>query len=294
MSHVPIISLITPTYNRAGILGRAIASARGQTFADFEHIIVDDGSTDDTKRLVQSIGDPRLRYFYQPNAGATAARNFGIARARGQWIMYLDSDDELLPECMATMLDWLGRHPQAVFAFPRADRVRELYEDGRLVKSIDDSDDTPPEFTIHDIFMRNAGFGCDGFTHLRRLFDEGLKWDENLHSMEDWEFMMSIGERYPDGFLYVPVVLYKYRQRYGSDNLVSQAEYKTWADAFEHIYQRHQYDKLLQGQTWYPAKVEKWNRYQAEFEAGRRKPYRYHYFENARNRVTYHRRRNVV
>jgi len=275
----PAISLITPTYNRAHVLSDAIRSALAQTFTNFEHIIVDDGSVDNTREVVESFHDPRLRYFHITNSGATAARNYGIERAKGKWVMYLDSDDELFPACMQTMHDSLEAHPEAVFGFPRADRARELYEDGKLVRTIDDSGDTPPQFTIKDIFMRNAGFGCDGFTHLRRLFHEGLMWDEDLKSMEDWEFMMTIGEKYPNGFLYVPVVLYRYRQRYGADNMVSQAEYKTWADAFEHIYQRHKGDKMLEGQTWYPSRVEKWNRLQDEYEAGKRPAYKYYYFD---------------
>ena len=281
MPEKPLVSVIIPTYNRAHTLGRSIGSVLRQTYRNFELVVVDDGSTDETKAFVEELGDPRIKYFYKPNAGATAARNYGVARASGTWVMYLDSDDELLPECIDTMLEWAGRHPEAVFAFPRADRVLELYENGKLVSSIDDSGDTPEHFTIHDIFMRNAGFGCDGFMYLRRLASEGLVWDEKLKSMEDWELMMTIGERYPEGFLYVPVVLYKYRQRFGSDNMVSKAQYGTWADAFEYIYRKHKTDKMLKGQTWYPAKVEKWRRYQKEFEEGKRPAYQYHYFPDS-------------
>ncbi|HEX3081882.1 MAG TPA: glycosyltransferase, partial [Candidatus Saccharimonadia bacterium] len=252
MADLPLVSIVVPTYNRARVIKKTLASALSQTYPRIEVIVVDDGSSDDTQAVLQSISDPRVHYFVKPNGGPSAARNFGVAKATGKWIMYLDSDDELLPECAATMMDWLTRHPRAVFAIPRGDRRLELYEHGKMVKFIDDSGDTPPQFTIRDIFMRNAGFSCNGLTHLRSLADEGLRWDENLASMEDWEFMMTIGERYPDGFLYVPAVLYKYRQRFGSDNLVSQRQYSSWADAFEYIYTKHQGDHMLEGQTWYP------------------------------------------
>lgn len=281
MTAQPEISVIMPTYNRAGIITQAIDSIVNQTFQNWELIIVDDGSTDDTGKIVEAIKDPRIRYLKQTNQGPAAARNYGISKAAGKWICYLDSDDELLPECLETMLKWLNKHPQAVFAFPRAQRTRELYENGKLIESIDDSGDTPPTFSIKDIFMRNAGFACDGFMHLRRLYSEGIKWDEKLAAIEDWEFMMSIGEKYPQGFLYVPVVLYKYSQRYGADNLVSQATYSTWADAFEYIYQKHKDQPMLKGQQWYPAKAEKWRKLQAEFEAGKRPPYNQHYFQKS-------------
>ena len=280
MSKQPLVSLIIPTYNRSHTIGAAIDSVLAQTAQDFELIVVDDGSTDDTSDRVKGYSDPRIKYYKKPNGGPSAARNFGVLMATAPWVMYLDSDDVLLPACIETMLSSLSRHPEAVFAFPRADRKLELYEDGVLVKSVDDSGDTPAAFTIHDIFMRNAGFSCNAFTHLRSLAGEGLLWDEQLSSMEDWELMMTIGEKYPRGFLYVPVVLYQYRQRFGSDNIVSHGQYKTWADAFEYIYQKHQNDKLLTGQTWYPSRVEKWTKFQREFEAGKRPAFKYHYFQD--------------
>jgi hypothetical protein len=98
--------------------------------------------------------------------------------------------------------------------------------------------------------------------------------------MEDWELMLSIADKYPKGFVYVPVVLQRYTQRFGSDNLVSQTTYGDWADAFEYIYKKHQSDKSLQRQTWYPGKVDKWRKRQADFEAGKIPPYHLHYFQN--------------
>jgi glycosyltransferase involved in cell wall biosynthesis len=275
----PPVSVITPTYNRAHTIETAINSVLNQTYENFELIIIDDGSTDDTKQVVQSIKDSRIKYLYKKNGGPSKARNYGISRASGEWIMYLDSDDLLLPKCIETMISWVGKNPQAVFAFPRSTRSLELYEGGKLIKSVDDSGDTPPIFTIQDIFERNAGFSPNGFMHLKRLYSEGIAWDEELSLMEDWELMLSLGEKYPDGFLYVPVVLQKYTQRFGSDNLVSKTTYSSWAKAFEYIYQKHKNDQALKKQTWYPDKVNKWNKRQVEFEAGTRVPYQYHYFQ---------------
>lgn len=277
--HVPTISVITPAYNRAHTLQKAIDSVLEQTFDDWELIIVDDGSTDNTKQLVAKNTDKRITYLYKDNGGPSKARNYGMQHARGEWIMYLDSDDTLLPPCMETMLEWLAKAPDAVFAFPRSTRTLELYEGDKLLQTVDDSDDTPPQFSIQDIFDRNAGFSPNGFMHLRRLFQEGIQWDEDLALMEDWELMLSIGDKYPNGFLYVPVVLQRYTQRFGSDNLVSQAHYGQWADAFEYIYNKHKGKRSMQKQAWYPAKVTKWRTRQKEFEAGTRPAYQYHYFK---------------
>lgn len=89
----PEFSIIIPTYNRSQTLGRAIDSVLSQNFSNFEILIVDDGSTDQTKEML--TGFKGLRYFYQSNRGVGAARNRGAAEAQGKWLLFLDSDDEM-------------------------------------------------------------------------------------------------------------------------------------------------------------------------------------------------------
>lgn len=90
-------SIIIPTYNRAGYVEQAINSCLQQTFTDFEILVVDDGSTDQTTEVVSKIQSPKLKYFYKNNAERGAARNFGVQHAQGQYVFFLDSDDWLLP-----------------------------------------------------------------------------------------------------------------------------------------------------------------------------------------------------
>jgi glycosyltransferase involved in cell wall biosynthesis len=92
----PFFTVVIPTYNRAHILPRTIASVLGQEFQDWELIVVDDGSKDKTAELLQTYTDPRIRYVYQNNAERSAARNHGIREAKGEYICFLDSDDEYL------------------------------------------------------------------------------------------------------------------------------------------------------------------------------------------------------
>ena len=278
----PLISVVIPTYNRAYIIRNAIDSVVAQTYRNWELIIVDDGSSDDTKAVVESYDDLRIKYFYKENAGPCAARNYAIEHSKGLWITYVDSDDILFSHCFEVMLQRLEENPDAVFAIPRGTRALDLYENGKLVQTVDDSDDMPRAFTIKDMFMRNARFACLGFFHLRRVFEEGIKWDEKVASMEDWEFMMSIGEKYPDNFLYVPELLYDYHQRFGGDGRCSGSSYGDWADVFEYIYKKHKNDKMMEGQTWYPERVLKWRKRQREFEAGQRRAYKYHHFSGSR------------
>ena len=107
----PRVSVIIPTYNRSRYLSEAIQSVLTQTYGDFEIVIVDDGSTDDTASVVQVIDDPRLRYIHQPNAGHSVARNRGLAAARGELIAFLDDDDRSLPEKLAQQVAFLRGHP---------------------------------------------------------------------------------------------------------------------------------------------------------------------------------------
>lgn len=96
---IPTVSVVIPTYNRAHLVGRAIQSVLNQTYQDFEIIVVDDGSTDNTEEVVKSFNDPRIRYIrHDQNRGGSAARNTGIKMARGEYIAFQDSDDEWLPE----------------------------------------------------------------------------------------------------------------------------------------------------------------------------------------------------
>ncbi len=95
----PLVSVIIPTYNRAHLLGRAIQSVLDQTFEDYELIVVDDASTDDTEEIVNAFSDPRLRYVrHGENRGAPAARNTGIQVSNGAYVGFLDSDDAWHPE----------------------------------------------------------------------------------------------------------------------------------------------------------------------------------------------------
>ena len=108
----PTTSVVIATYNRADLVGKAISSVMAQTDPDFELIVVDDGSTDDTRQVVGAFRDPRLRYHYQANSGLPAsARNAGIRLARGKYVAFLDSDDEWYPEKIRKTISILEATP---------------------------------------------------------------------------------------------------------------------------------------------------------------------------------------
>src|SRR6185369_17689982 len=111
----PTFSVITPTYNRAVFIKRTIESVLAQTFSDFEIIVVDDGSTDNTGEIVRSIVDDRLTYHFKTNEERAVARNTGVAMARGKYVTFLDSDDLLYEDHLQAAADVISRHGDPEF-----------------------------------------------------------------------------------------------------------------------------------------------------------------------------------
>lgn len=110
----PTFSVIIPTFNRAHLVPRAIHSVLNQSFTDLELIIVDDGSTDDTRKVVEEIEDRRLTYRHQANSGAAEARNNGVSQAAGRYVTFLDDDDEAAPTWLAEFAHAFQSHRAAV------------------------------------------------------------------------------------------------------------------------------------------------------------------------------------
>lgn len=171
----PFFSIVIPAYNRAGLVGRAIESCLGQDWRDFEVIVVDDGSTDGTSEAVQRYDDPRVRLVaHEVNRGACPARNTGVDAALGEWIVFLDSDDELLPGALRTA--WNRTRE----AGPEIHRIVFMYR------------------------MENGGFSPD--PALRNEiwdFEKYVRWMEGLKGSSDFCNVIRKAAfekvRYPDG-----------------------------------------------------------------------------------------------
>ena len=107
---IPIVSVVISTYNRSKLLPHAIRSVLSQDRQDFEIIVIDDGSTDETSQVVACFSDPRIRYFYQTNSGLAAGRNAGISESRGKYIVFLDDDDVFLPNKLSVQVSFMEAH----------------------------------------------------------------------------------------------------------------------------------------------------------------------------------------
>src|SRR5512135_2445774 len=108
----PIVSIIIPCYNQARYLPLSIGSVQAQSRPDWEIVLVNDGSTDDSAAVAAHFTDPRIRYIYQNNQGLSAARNTGVRAALGRYLAFLDSDDEWASEFLTTCIHTLETNPR--------------------------------------------------------------------------------------------------------------------------------------------------------------------------------------
>lgn len=151
------VSVIIPLYNKAPYIRRALDSIRSQTFAEYEVIVVDDGSTDGGQDAVLELDDPRFRLISQENAGPGAARNRGLGEASGEFVAFLDADDEWLPEFLQRSLDLLDRPGSSAatvvsgyYEHPSGKSMEPFWRGRHLVDGpIRLAPSTTPRFAVH-------------------------------------------------------------------------------------------------------------------------------------------------
>lgn len=159
----PAVSVVTPVWNAAATLGETVASVRAQSFADWEMLLVDDGSTDGSGALAARLaaGEPRIRVLaHAGNLGAAAARNAAIRAARGRWIAFLDADDLWRPEKLAMQIGFMQArgHPFTFTAY------RRIAADGRPLGTV-----RPPASVTREGLLRGNVIGC-----LTAVYDAGF------------------------------------------------------------------------------------------------------------------------
>ena len=137
MSAIPKVSVIITTYNRANLLARAVNSVLAQTYTDYEIIIVDDCSSDNTQSVVQQFTDPRVRQIrHYSNRGAAAARNTGIANAVGEYIAFLDDDDECTPNRLADQISVLDSNPDVGVVYGWVEEINDTTGAVRIPRNV--------------------------------------------------------------------------------------------------------------------------------------------------------------
>ncbi len=197
----PCVSVVIPTFNRAQSVGKAIDSVLAQTFQDFEVIVVDDGSKDDTARILAGFGDG-IRFISQENQGVSAARNAGIRLARGKWVAFLDSDDEWHPTKLQRQVDCLEKlRTKVCFA-------RCVTERGEPVRDIDDLGLIAIEsgvYCVQDALDLICRVDCHPLLPSlvvdKQLLETVGLFDESLYAAEDTRLIYNLA--FLSGFAYI-------------------------------------------------------------------------------------------
>jgi len=188
---LPFFSVIIPTYNRQGFFQKAIDSVLSQTFKDFELIIIDDGSIDETKKLVFSYNDRRITYVYQENHGVAHARNQGLKKAKGGWIAFLDSDDWWLPQKLARVRESID-----YFKEFKVFHTEEIwYRQGERLKQ--KKIHKKPTGNVYLYAIKLCCISISTAVVHKSIFEDIGVFDETLPACEDYDFWLRAMARYP-------------------------------------------------------------------------------------------------
>ena len=186
---MPTVSVIIPTYNRAHLIGRSIQSVLTQTYEDFELIIVDDGSTDNTEEIVMAFNDHRISYLKQSsNRGVSAARNIGIKAARGSYIAFQDSDDEWLPQKLEKQVALFEEDKKGDLGLVLCETLGvSQHGELRVAPQID-------KLNCEQLisYLGAYGEGTQRFVLKRDITAPELYFDEHLKAWEEWDLMLRV------------------------------------------------------------------------------------------------------
>ena len=193
------VSVIIPTYNREKSIRKSVESVLNQTYSDLEVIVVDDCSTDNTKAVIESIKDERVRYLFLPeNVGPAKARNEGVKAAACKWIAFHDSDDCWIPQKLEKQMKYLDENRDCLMVYCG---YKSIYEEGLTSSTPDRSDELP---LMGDIFipllLRNT-IGAPTVVIDKEKFLELGGFDETWKCLEDWEFAVRFSKDNKIGFV---------------------------------------------------------------------------------------------
>lgn len=200
MTSAPFISVVIPTYNRLELLKQTVDSVRGQTFRDFEIVVVDDGSTDGTREWLQEQTD--LRCLTQPNSGIATSRNNGAAAARGRWFAFLDHDDLWAREKLQIQADFIEDNPDVALVAARHVRLGKKYS-------------TPPRPTWIKGDLLEKVFS-ESFIHTssvvikREVFEKIGGFPARYRFADEFDVWLKIARDYAIAFVDLPLVFIRF------------------------------------------------------------------------------------
>lgn len=205
---MPTVSVVIATFNRSQYLKEAIRSVLEQTYQDFEIVVVDDGSTDNTRETVTQFANPKIRYTYQKNSGLCIAYNTGIRNSRGRLIAFLDDDDLWLPQKLELQLKALESSPQAGLVYS------DIYNFGYHHPSIPETHFQrlqwpPPRGKVLDKLIERCFPQTSTLLIKREVFDQVGLFDVNLPNCQDYDMLFRIAAKFDFEVVNQPLAKYR-------------------------------------------------------------------------------------
>ncbi|MGH1518937.1 glycosyltransferase family 2 protein [Chryseobacterium sp. JK1] len=251
------VSIIVPSFNHAKHLEECIQSVKNQSYTNWECIIIDDGSTDDTRSVATKLTDDKIQYIHQENSGVSSARNQGIKAATGDYILPLDADDTLNPLALEKMLEVFEKNKDTLIVF----------SDTVYFGHINKTSNLQEKFSMKELLLQNRLFCTSMFP--KKYFDQGIVFDEELiHGFEDWEFwiqLISSHRELPITKIDYPVFNYRMHPVNSRNNDIIKNDNKKEI-IYHTVYEKHKalfheffpsYIALLNRKTFYEQKLEK-------------------------------------
>ncbi|HDD44817.1 MAG TPA: glycosyltransferase [Candidatus Desulfofervidus auxilii] len=197
---MPKVSVIIPTYNRANFLKEAIESVLNQTYKDYELIIVDDGSTDETQKIIAQYKN-KLKYIVIPHHGVSKARNVGIKRAKGEFIAFLDSDDLWHPKKLEVQINFFDNHHNAIIC-----QTEEIWlRNGKRVNP--KKYHKKPSGMMFEKSLERCLISPSAVMMHKTLFEKVGLFDESFPACEDYDMWLRVTARFPVYLLPEPLVI---------------------------------------------------------------------------------------
>ena len=206
----PVVSVVIPSYNRAHQLGRALRSVLAQTFQDWEVIVVDDASKDNSEEVVKALHDGRIRYLrHESNRGGSAARNTGIRAATGEYVGFLDSDDEWLPEKLAIQLEVFKTSDLEQLGVVTCPKFM-VYDGRQKVRPPRRKRPFARGWVYKQLLRRHmvVPWGTSSLLVRRDALTEENLFDESLPHSQDWDFIFRLSRQWQIETVETPLILF--------------------------------------------------------------------------------------
>lgn len=240
----PLISIIIPTYNRVTLIGETLDSIITQTYPNWECIVVDDGSMDYTRELMEfySEKDSRINYYKRSEnhlPGPNGCRNFGFKKSKGSWLKFFDSDDILVPEALSLHLEKLVGQDVIV------SKVKYIDEKGKTINL--DHHYLPINNLVEDYFLGRITYYTFGPLWNKSFLEkQPYLFDEKIRNLDDWDFNLRMLYQEPRiTYIHEPLILYRLHK----ESLSREINKLNYIELKSEFYARRKHFKILRGNS---------------------------------------------